>query len=284
MRRKYRVWSLADDRMRNPNLRPLLIAVGWIAITVPFTIAQTTSQPPTSQGPSAKAPEFDVVSIKQDKAGSNSEVYHSELPLNRFHVENMSVKGMINIAYHMRLDLISGGPGWIDSKRYDVEAKADSLDLLNSPRPNPKQYDSMVQALLADRFKLVVHMETKESPVYELSVAKGGSKLHESKPGEQTSYGANFGDIDAESLSIATLADLISQQLNRTIVDKTGLTGRYDIKLKWASDLPPAGDSALDTAPGLSTALQEQLGLKLTSTKGPVQTLVIDRVELPSDN
>jgi uncharacterized protein (TIGR03435 family) len=268
--------------MGDQNLKPLLIAVGWIAITMPASLAQTSPQPPVQQSASAKALEFDVVSIKPNKAGSTSEAYHSELPLNRFFVENMSVKGMISIAYHMRSDLISGGPGWIDSKRYDVEAKVDNLDLPNSPRSNPKQHDSMVQRLLADRFKLVVHLETKESPVYELSVAKGSSKLQKSKPDEQESYGANFGDIDGESLSIATLANLISQQLNRTIVDKTGLTGRYDIKLKWASDLAPVDDSALNTAPGLSTALQEQLGLKLTSTKGPVQTLVIDRVALPS--
>jgi uncharacterized protein (TIGR03435 family) len=169
----------------------------------------------------------------------------------------------------------------------------------------------MLQPLLAERFKLKAHTETKQLPVYELIVAKGGPKLKEATPGDTYANGfkgpdgvgrggmmrMGRGQLTGQGVPITTLTNLLSQQLQRTVVDKTGLTGKYDLELNWTPEQgegglgPPPGaaspqaEPAPDaTGPSIFTALQEQLGLKLQSTKGPVETLVIDHAEMPSEN
>lgn len=154
----------------------------------------------------------------------------------------------------------------------------------------------MFQQLLADRFKLTVHWETRELPVYALVVAKNGPKLHASKePDGASGTSAGNGQFTAGGVTLAEMAGALtqelSQELGRVVVDRTGISGRYDVSLKWTPDNGEAlsggtGGAASPPDSGLSifTAIQEQLGLKLESTKGPVQVLVIDRVELPSEN
>ena len=163
----------------------------------------------------------------------------------------------------------------------------------------------MIQSLLAERFKLKVSHETKDLPVYALLVAKNGSKLQEAKPGETYPNGGHpgFGTIDAgqlkgEGIPISaargmSLVFLLSDQLARPVLDQTGLNGKYDIELKWTPDQSPGaialgpegGNSASDSSgPTIFTALQEQLGLKLAPTKGPVKIIVIDHIEKPSEN
>jgi uncharacterized protein (TIGR03435 family) len=167
----------------------------------------------------------------------------------------------------------------------------------------------MLQALLADRFKLAVHHETKDLPVYSLVIAKGGFKLQESKPDETDPQGrtgmhisGSSGAMRGQLVSMASLAQFLYGRLNRTVLDKTGLTGKYDFMLKWTPDQnqmqpaggfqatsggAPGGQPALVAdagAPDLFTAVQEQLGLKLESGKGPVEVIVIDHVERPSGN
>jgi uncharacterized protein (TIGR03435 family) len=164
---------------------------------------------------------------------------------------------------------------------------------------------------LADRFKLKIHTETKQLPVYELVAPKGGSKLKEATAGDTYANGikgldgvgrgglmrVGRGQLTAQAVPITSLANMLSQQLQRTVLDKTGLTGKYDLELNWTPDQgsdpmfkgaegsPQRGDAAPDSSgPSIFTALQEQLGLKLQSAKGPVETLVIDHVEMPSEN
>jgi len=235
----------------------------------------------------AKAIEFDAVSVRQNKTDSN--VSYDKTPKDGYSVEHFPLWMIISSAYGIRWDLISGGPSWTQSTFYDIVAKVAGEDVEAYRKLSKKQKEAMVQAILADRFKLKVHIETKEMPGYELVVAKDGPKLKDSTD-KRESYGANYNDITTDGMKMPTLAKLLSQQLQRTVTDKTGLTGMYKFRLKWARDQAtrgPAADGeptqAIDPGPSLFTALEE-FGLKLNTTKGPVDTLVIDHVEQPSEN
>jgi uncharacterized protein (TIGR03435 family) len=148
----------------------------------------------------------------------------------------------------------------------------------------------MVRMLLADRFKLVTHTETRELPIYALVAAKGGAKLGELKSsGSTVNHGHGHIEVLGDN-SLALLAEELSKEVGRPVVDRTGVAGRYDLTLKWTPDervssVPIGSDAAaLDSGPSLLTALREQVGLKLDAQKGPVAVLVIDHVERPSEN
>ena len=181
---------------------------------------------------------------------------------------------------------IPGMPGWGDSAHFDVDAKADDATisaLQKLPRQDQwKQTQLMLQSALADRFKLRTHIETREGPIYELVIAKGGCKL-KNAPAEEHSRGSSWGRtmIQVRTGPIANLVFALSDTLGRTVVDKTGLTGNFDIDLKWAAD---DQQGTPDAGPTLFTTLEEQLGLKLVNAKGPVQTFVVDHVERPTAN
>jgi uncharacterized protein (TIGR03435 family) len=189
---------------------------------------------------------------------------------------------------------ILGGPSWIDTTKFDIDAKADGsvdaqLHLLSSDAGR-WQKERMVQALLADRFKLVTHGETRELPIYALVVAKGGPRFGAIQANGTTINSGN-GHIEVQaSNSVSVFAEELARVAGRVVVDKTGIQGRYDLMLKWTpDDSPTAGlngsTAAADASgPSIFTALQEQLGLKLEPQKGPVQVLVIDHIEMPSEN
>jgi uncharacterized protein (TIGR03435 family) len=214
------------------------------------------------------------------------------------------LKAIISNAYGIRQDLISGAPGWTESTQYDIEAKeGESVAAALQKLSNEQRADQirlMLQALLADRFHLKVNHVVKELPVYELVIAKGGFKLKEADPNNAYAGGikgpdgvsgvllTGAGRLTAQAIQMSMLVTNLSYQVDRTVVDKTGLTGKYDFTLKWTPDqglstLPPGAESD-SSGPSIFTAIQEQLGLKLESTKGLVQTLVIDHVERPSEN
>jgi uncharacterized protein (TIGR03435 family) len=255
-------------------------------------------------------PQFEVASVKP-AAPDQRGMFVRNLPGGRVNVNNMTLKEMIVIAWHIQPFQISGGPSWMDAARYDISAKSETT-------PKDGEISLMIQALLKDRFQLTLHQETKELPVYALVLKKEGKLgpgLTESKegsctpidmtkpppppePGKPRKLGCGGmmmspRQITASAASISSLAPSLSRMLGRTVIDKTGLTGKYDIVLQWTPDesqairpgpdAPPAppSDSA---APSIFTALQEQLGLKLESQKGPVQIFVIDRAEKPSEN
>ncbi|MGB9030045.1 MAG: M56 family metallopeptidase [Acidobacteriaceae bacterium] len=226
----------------------------------------------------------------------------------RFRAENVSVKDVIMFAYDIRSgSQISGYPDWVNSIEYDIEAKADetttaALDKL-PPDQRGRQVKLMVQALLADRFHLRVSYQTREIPVYALVIAKGGPKLMKSTgPLSLAGGGTRSGIMESKSGEVhginssldefaAAAPDLMPEIGDRVVVNKTGLTGNYDWTLRWTPEatsgvnggtLPPPGSD--DFAPSLFTALEEQLGMKLESQKGSVETLVVDSIDRPTAN
>jgi uncharacterized protein (TIGR03435 family) len=185
---------------------------------------------------------------------------------------------LIEVAYHVRRDQIQGAPGWASADRYDLEARAGANAITT------EQMRSMLQALLAERFQLRIHRETRESPMYALVIAKNGPKLQESSPDEERK-GTIRGDGSGLHMEVAQgtmvqLANrLASNGAGRTVLDRTGLTGLYSYKLDWVNSV--GSDSEL---PSLFMALQDQLGLRLEPTKGMSDFIVVDSVERPSAN
>ncbi len=222
------------------------------------------------------APTFDVASVKpSDPAARNIQMSNSP---GMFTAKNCTVKALIVLAYDLRDFQLSGGPGWLDSDRFDIDAK---------PGGSAEHTKAMVRALLADRFQLAVHRETRTLPVYELTVAKNGPRLKTSADGEPMgitggeSTGTSHGSFQAVDLK--TLAGYLSNQVDRIVIDKTGLQGTYDFSLNWVKNEAQAGSITSD-APSIFTAVQEQLGLRLQSEKGPVEVLVVDKAEKPTPN
>jgi uncharacterized protein (TIGR03435 family) len=158
------------------------------------------------------------------------------------------------------------------------------------PRILGGQMQGMFQQLLADRFKLKIHWETQDLPVYALVAAKKGPIFHEWKDSDGSGTSASTGQFTAKGMTMAEIAMAstreLSQELGRVVIDKTGIDGRYNITLKWTPQTDGAEGTAPqpDAGPSIFTAIQEQLGLKLESTKGPVQVLIIDHVEMPTEN
>jgi uncharacterized protein (TIGR03435 family) len=225
---------------------------------------------------------------------------------------NVTAKMLIANAYGIKQDQISGGPGWVGYSEYDLEAKVLPTDATASPQLSRSQIERMMQALLADRFKLAIHTEMKEIPIYELTIAKGGPRLHQATHGDTYPNGLKGPDgrtsagmmrivdhkFTGQAIPLSGLVDTLSIVLHRPVVDKTGLTGRYDITLplrveESAEPMPPNPADGQTTSaslppdtsdPSLFTVFEEELGLKLTSTKGPGKILVIDHIEKPSEN
>jgi len=291
----------------------VLLLAGSLAVAMPSVLGQTAAAPGGAAQPDVtadvKVPAFDVVSVKPNK--SNSGMVRVMGKPDGYAASNVSLKMLIQGAYGIREDLISGAPSWADSARFDIDAKVAGSDIDALKKLSPEQRRLLLQPLLADRFKLKIHTETKQLPVYELVLAKGGSKLKEATAGDTYANGIKGpdgvgrggmmrfgpGQLTAQAVPLTTLANMLSQQLHRTVLDKTGLTGKYDLELTWtpeqgadpmfkgAEGSPQRGDAAPDSSgPSIFTALQEQLGLRLQSAKGPVETLVIDHVEMPSEN
>jgi uncharacterized protein (TIGR03435 family) len=220
---------------------------------------------------------------------------------------------LLTLAYDVREFQISGGPGWISTERYDIMAKAgDASDSGSSDDPRKMtdeqrkavadQMRERLRALLAERFQLTSHRETKEQSVYALVVGKSGSKLQESQMKEGDAGRGRMmmgrGQFSGQGVALQMLTQSLSSQLGRPVIDRTGLKGNFDFKLEWTPDpgqsggpfgggLPPGADAPPppdSNGPSVFTALQEQLGLRLESQKGPVEMLVIDKVEKPSEN
>jgi bla regulator protein BlaR1 len=247
---------------------------------------------------------FEVASIKPadpDARGTSIQF----MPGGGLKMTGIPLRGMITFAYDVRDFQVSGGAGWVGNERFDVMAKADrtAVDgpvdfaaMNDSQRKTVRdQIGERLRALLADRFQLAVHKETKEQPIYALVVSKNGAKLQETKEaGSRQGMSMNRGRLQAMGAPIEMLGQTLSNVTGRPVVDKTGLTGKYDFVVEWTPDIADArqqgfGNGVTEPAPApggptIFTALQEQLGLKLESQKGPVENIVIDRAEKPSEN
>jgi uncharacterized protein (TIGR03435 family) len=220
----------------------------------------------------AQSPAFEVASVKVSPPRAGTAGFtgiDSDPAMVRY--SNITLKNLIAIAYGFDSRLILAGPAWLDSEHYDVAAKL-------PPDTSKDRVPMMLQTLLVERFKLAVHRETKEQRLYSLVVGKKGPKLKEGREAGGQNQIVR-GGIMGHSMPMGVLAGLLSGFLGYEIVDKTGLTGTFDINLKWRPE-DGAGNS-----PDLFAAIQEQLGLKLEPGKGPVETLRIDHAErLLTDN
>jgi len=246
----------------------------------------------------AQRPQFETASIKPSNSADRRLFFNMNPELYR--VSNITVKRLIQQAYGIKAFQLEGGPGWAGSDLFDISAKPEAP-------ANGDQLKLMLQSLLADRFQLAVRRETRQMPVYGLVVAKNGPKLKEpAVPAPNPADGSprapvritiRRGLLDAPVATTAGLADLLSDFLGVKVENQTGLTGAYAMRLEWQPDENqvamfqgmgvPEGFGAPPPdplGPSLFAALQEQLGLRLESQKGPVDMLVIERVERPSAN
>ncbi len=278
------------------------VAVGaiFVIFTAAWVFGQSSAPPLT----------FEVASIKPS-AADGFHVGIQMQPGGGLRVNGVTLKLILTIAYDVREFQILGGPGWISSDRYDIAAKAAASDAENQssdPRQLSdaqrktarEQMQQRLQALLEDRFQLKIHRETREQPVYALLVAKNGPKI---QPVEAKTGGSpprmmvGRGMLNGQGVELSMLTAMLSNQLGRPVLDRTGLSGHFDIKLEWTPD-PAQSEKALGAlppgvqappppdpnGPSVFTAVQEQLGLRLESQKGPVEMIVIDHVDKPSEN
>lgn len=233
----------------------------------------------------AGPPAFEVASIKPslDPPGSVVGIFESKSGID---AKNVTLKRCVRGAYNIPEPQIAGGPKWIDQDRYYIDAKtaapAGDRDLM-----------LMLQTLLADRFKLVLHREQRPIAGYRLVLAKGGLKAPASAPDSGSAGNSQRGRIEAEGYTMAQLALKLAEALRQPVVDATGVTGKFDFKLEWMPDdmraKPPSaeqrGGGAPDAGgPSIFAALPEQLGLKLESAKLPAEVIVIDSAGKPGEN
>ncbi len=222
-------------------------------------------------GQTPAAPKFEVAAIKPNNADPHSGGVSTGNGLLRS--INVTLRRSIMGAWAIGPNQIVGGPDWFDSERFDIVAKADHP-------AGDHELMEMLKTLMAERFKLAVHRETRPMQVYVMEVAKPG-KLEKDEGGTSTTNNGH-GSIGARNTSMDRFAEVLSRQADLPVVNRTGLDGVYKIDLKWSMD-PSRGPSSPE-APSLYTAIQEQLGLRLRAQKMPFEVLVIDHVERPTEN
>lgn len=286
-----------------------LVAAALLTLAGPLMVGLVNVSPNLkAQSPAPR--NFDVASIRP--AAPNARGILIRPIAGGITITNIPLKELIVLAYGVQRYQVSGGPPWISSERYDISAKSE-----NSPKRD--EVPPMLQALLADRFQLRIHRETKELPIYTLVIArkdgKLGPNLVEAKGDSCTAFDPKQplpppaepgkapvlycggmamrpNGLTAASIQISQLTQNFSRMLGRIVIDKTGLTGKYDVSMEWPpealqslqmSGAPPLSSSEA-APPSIFTLIQEQLGLKLEAQKGPVDTIVIDGVERPSAN
>jgi uncharacterized protein (TIGR03435 family) len=261
------------------------IVVGALAISTSSVLAQ-------SAPPRPKFDSFEVATIKPVESETKSGRYIKMDGTNRFVEKDYTLKLLIAAAYDLNPRTISGGPDWVDSDHYDILAVTPG-----EVRPDHDEQMSMLRNLLAERFNLKFHREPKVFSIYELQVAKDGSKLKSTAAAAGDPVVVGPGVVYPQKVVLpgrnATMGNFVSLLqraiLDRPVVDKTGLAGRYDFDLEWAPDetqfgggVTPATEGT--TSPPLFEAVQQELGLKLVATKGPVDALVVDSAGRPTPN
>jgi len=287
----------------------LLTTAGVTAIAGPILFGilnAPQSRAQTTVAASAPTSKFEVASIKPGDPSARG-IFQRMEPGGRYTAQNVTVRILIEQAYDIHDFQLSGGPDWMNSARYDIVAKAEDPSDDNPRTLNEAQREAFreklqqrLQSLLDDRFQLKFHKSAKEQPIYALVVGKSGSKLQEAKDtaaGPMGTLKMRPGNFTGHAMSMPLLAANLSNLVGRVVADKTDLKGLYDVTLEFTPergqmmgfpgpgpegrDMPPPPDP---NGPSIFTALQEQLGLKLESQKGPVEMLVIDQLEKPSEN
>jgi len=230
--------------------------------------------------PADADPAFEVVTIKPSDRQSPHGTFFTTRGRHSI-ASNVTVIDLISYVYGLHTRQILDGPSWVAETRFEIDGVPDI-----EGHPNRKQSKLMFQKLLASRFKLAFHPDSRDLLVYAVVLAKDGPKLTKTdrKPGDSTTF--SYTSQVVLTVLNASMADFVDGMqaafMDKPVVDQTGLKDRYDFALKWTPDETPASDS--DAPPGLYTAIQEQLGLKLVSTKAPVNVFVIDHIQRPSEN
>ena len=258
-----------------------------LAIASPLATAQNVDDinpAAKSIALAAKLPAYDVISIHQSK--SDTEDSSLDTTHDGVVIKNASFPEIIEFAYNIAsFDLISGISGPLSSARFDINAKIVALDGAKPAKLSDEQLQAMIIPLLADRFHLRIRLVTKKMTLYEVVVAKGGPKFELNKTGDfslRDSWGKD-NTLNFKNASMPTLAGVLSDSgMHRLVVDRTGLKGAGDFSLKWSSDY--AEEQGGPNIVSIFTAIQDQLGLKLQPAKFPVDTLVVDHAEMPTEN
>jgi uncharacterized protein (TIGR03435 family) len=306
-------------------MRKLLLLATGLSGIVAVGFPSPARLPAQAQAPAPAAdtsanPVFEVASVKQNRSGEGF-IRVGMAPGGRFTATNVPLRQLIQLAYQIQPFQIVGGPNWIASDRFDIVAKAAG----DVPPPTPGvagPIQLMMRALMAERFKLTLHNEQREMPIYALVLAKADGKLGPQLKPSTTDCAALMGAaarrggppplpsfnepmqcgmrvfpgaLSAGGFPLSQLTQFMSSTVQRIVVDRTGLTGNFDLNMTWTPDQMPQGRGdpppgappfpAIDpNGPSIFTAVQEQLGLKLESTRAPVDVLVVDRAEHPTED
>jgi uncharacterized protein (TIGR03435 family) len=301
-----RIEEIMSNRiaLRLPAAKKLLLAAaGFATIAGPLVIgllqaplgwAQTVSIPPDANPPLT----FEVVAIKPADPNTQGGGIRM-LPGGGLNFANISAHFILTFAYDIRDFQLFGEPGWMKTERFDIKTKGDGTGPDPSRPPSDAEFRKFdyanrqrTRSMLAERFQLKFHRETRELPVYALVLAKGGHKMKANDGDAPMNMRMNRGQLTSQRMPIQNLCNALANQLGRPVVNHTGLDGNFDYKLEWTPDPSPSipGDSGEGAAaadpggPSLAAALLEQLGLRLESKKAPVEVIVIDRVTKPTEN
>jgi uncharacterized protein (TIGR03435 family) len=264
----------------------LIAAAGMPAFSL-VGIAQGAAAPAATGAEIAAAAtkplEWEVISVKPAEGCTMA----TGMKVNQdgLQVICLPLRSLVQIAWSINeTSRVLGAPAWATETMYNIEAKVAGEDVAAFSRLEAGPRNQMLQALLEQRFNLRTHLETRDLPVYDLVVAKSGAKLKEAAPDEVAKpmlWMRNRGEIDSSSMPLHSVLYMLSRELDRPVVDKTGLAGKYDFALKFSPAMSAASDSQ---DPSIFTAIQEQLGLKLEPSKAPLPVVVIDSVQKPTKN
>lgn len=259
-----------------------LALAGGLCLRAAAQDAQAKPEAPNRMSADAD-PSYEVATIKPSNPDGGNSGFHMQG--RRLFIENKTLREIFIFACGIHPKQLIGEPAWFASDHYDIDGVLDVKG-----EPSLKQMQHIVQKLLADRFALKFHRETRELPVYALAVAQGGPKIAKSK-GDPNVLGDENDQIHAgqhtmaiTNMSMTDFTLIMQFFMDRPVVDQTGLAGKWDFTWTWTTDESRVPPDAINPPPGLFTAIQEQLGLKLEARKAPAEVLVVDHVEQPSAN
>lgn len=286
---RHRIEEIMTRRVasRLPWAGKLLLAGAGIGVAVAplligFLRAQTLPPPPQYT--------YEVVSVRPSKPGElNSRIGPG--PQGGMRTENTTTMQLLTFAYNCREYQLNGGPDWVNTARFDVRFTPDKPEIALGPGVQRAQAEAMfgrqrqrMQAILRDRFGLVLRAEVKELPVYALTIAKGGHKLKTAEAGKGPHLSTSDRQMTANAVYMNMVTPDLAGRLGRPVLNETGLDGPFDFRLEWTADSDETAQTAGTAGVSIFTALTEQLGLKLQSKKGPVPVFVIEKIEKPSEN
>jgi uncharacterized protein (TIGR03435 family) len=309
MRKAFRIPYRRAAAINSANVVIRLSVVAAACVPLVWADGAILSAQVTPAAVTVTPPKFDVATIKRNVSGG-SQIGTVFQPDGHYRAFNVRVRDLVSEAYRVRGFQVAGGPSWVDSERFDIEAKTEDaanfafVVKADGFRTLPETPFLMLRELLKDRFKLVVHRETREGPVYALTMIRSGVRGPGLRPPE-----VNCATLDpkdpspkvglcegirrapgrfmARTVTMTHLATSLSILLQRLVIDRTGLSERFDFDLEWKpidSAVDPSASPAAEFAPSLLAALDERLGLKLESQRAPIEYVVIDSAEPSTEN